>query len=766
MRIEELPSQCTPATLNFDGRLVKVFIEASNNAVAILLSSVLQELVRDFALILTATVCTKRQKVFREHGDALGLRKQHSINPSLECSLRIIVYGFRQQMSDIGKILADNNHFLQHPGETEFDRQVEYINPQYLLPPGQAMPAIEQLSIYRCCNGRDGQRGSRSDVLGEGEKAEVFSIFNAAYQNIATQRYATERPNPVSGGILADEMGLGKSLSALSLICYSLDQYDEQPALSQGAPRATLIITPKSTIYGWEKQLKSHIRADQVRWMTYYGPKRKLLEATASSVDIVLTTYETVASDQWSNNPQLYEQTWARVFLDEAHRIRNSESKLFSTVLGLKAVSRWCLTGTPIQNSLDDFGSLLAFVRVPGLETQEGFKQFIKDPLEKDRKLGLKLLRKVVAATCLRRTKANTAALQLPRKMERTESIEMTRSDRYLYTFFKSSLYQAARGSAAARGYPRDILILISILRQICNHGEALLPPSALAAWNARDKSALTWETLETGSPKCITCNIYIEELNLGRTVTREFQCGHVICENCDSQSQPQSQGAIDISKECSFCDNEGNSSQASSSKIGWRPESGKGQTSQKAYPAPSVKIRALLRNLEKPRNGGNEGRSPAKSVVFSFWTKMLDLIEAALKTRGILYCRIDGQSSMHHRMEALDTFQSGSQHNVMLASISAAGEGIDLTAANSIHIIEPHWNPMAEAQAIDRVHRIGQQADVEVVRYIVRDSIEMYIQWVQNYKLRLITDSLSSSAGKDEIADDERFKELLKYLE
>ena len=49
----------------------------------------------------------------------------------------------------------------------------------------------------------------------------------------------------------------------------------------------------------------------------------------------------------------------------------------------------------------------------------------------------------------------------------------------------------------------------------------------------------------------------------------------------------------------------------------------------------------------------------------------------------------------------------------------------IDLTAANSVHIVEPHWNPMAEAQAVDRVHRIGQQQDVEVVRYIVDESIE-----------------------------------------
>jgi len=132
-------------------------------------------------------------------------------------------------------------------------------------------------------------------------------------------------------------------------------------------------------------------------------------------------------------------------------------------------------------------------------------------------------------------------------------------------------------------------------------------------------------------------------------------------------------------------------------------------------------------------------------SVVFSYWTKMLDLIEASLRDRGMKFCRIDGQSSLPQRKHALKRFDNDPECNIMLASIGAAGEGsvsaftavslgqfiltlitrIDLTVANLVHITEPHWNPMAEAQAMDRVHRIGQQRDVEVIRYIVSDSIE-----------------------------------------
>ena len=110
----------------------------------------------------------------------------------------------------------------------------------------------------------------------------------------------------------------------------------------------------------------------------------------------------------------------------------------------------------------------------------------------------------------------------------------------------------------------------------------------------------------------------------------------------------------------------------------------------------------------------------------------------------GLKSRRIDGQASLQQRKEALEKFGNDASCNVMLASVGAAGEGfvrrcpiallkvvadsmdsIDLTAATTVHIVEPHWNPMAEAQAVDRVHRIGQKSDVTVIRYVVSDSIE-----------------------------------------
>ncbi|KAM5360851.1 hypothetical protein ACJZ2D_013480 [Fusarium nematophilum] len=757
-----VPPECAPVTLSFEGRLLRVYRKDSSERIAVVLSDALFRLVNEFAVTLTATVCGRRQRVFDgREGPERAIAKMPGTKV---CSLRIICYGFLQQRHDVADILAKGDLFLQHPGPAEFDRAVKYLNPHYLLPPGEDMPDIEKLSIYTCCAGQGARSGAPRDALGEHEQSQIFKIFNTTfqgdgamatiepsprlvtklkrhqiealtmmvekeagvYQNIVTEMFVMTRPPPIGGGILADEMGLGKTLSALSLICHSLDNWDKDPTLSQNLPKATLIITPKSTIYGWEKQIKTHIHRDKIRWITYHGSKRQEVCRDIGLYDIVLTTYDTIRSDRAKNSPIL-ERDWARIVLDEAHKIRNRTSRIFQDVCDLQAESRWCLTGTPIQNYLDDFGSLLSFIRVPPFETKDGFHSHIVEPVKQRKREGLVMLRKVVAATCLRRTKENYAKmLNLPPKAELVERVEMDRSDRRLYEFFKRFSYlTAGLDKTSRKKAATNILVLISMLRLICDHGEALLPDSALTAWRNRDESALTWEMLESTIKRCVSCNCQIEEMDAAESVTEVLGCGHCLCGGCVAKL-PSSASQLP----CPRC--------GGTTVLPRSPPAGDGcslPSSQVAlvsslrprYP-PSAKVEALLRNIsERQKRPGCETK-PNKSVIFSYWTKMLDLIGAALGDKDLRFRRIDGQSSMSQRKQALDIFSSDPECNIMLASIGAAGEGIDLTAANSVHIIEPHWNPMAEAQAIDRVHRIGQQQDVDVVRYIVNDSIE----WVR----------------------------------
>ncbi|KAJ4243152.1 hypothetical protein NW757_011478 [Fusarium falciforme] len=570
------------------------------------------------------------------------------------------------------------------------------------------------------------------------------------------------RPQPIAGGILADEMGLGKTLSALSLICHSLDQWEKDPSLTQGMLKPTLIITPKSTIYGWEEQIKTHIRPNKIRWITYHGSRRHEVWDDVHSYDIVLTTYDTIRSDR-AKSSSLFEKDWARIVLDEAHRIRNRGSKIFQDVCKLQAESRWCLTGTPIQNYLDDFGSLLSFIKVPPFETKDQFDSHIAEPIKQRKGQGLEMLRKVVAATCLRRTKADHAKmLNLPRKMEHVERVEMGRNDRRLYEFFKRFSYlTAGLDKTSKKRAATNILVLISMLRLICDHGEALLPDSALTAWRNRDENALTWEILESTTKRCVSCDCQIEELGAAESLTEALGCGHFLCGDCAAKLRGSASQLT-----CPKCGITASMSPPAGNSSGLPlSRSAFGSPLRPRYP-PSAKVEALLRNISERQQRPERNSKPNKSVIFSFWTKMLDLIGVALEDKGMKFCRIDGQSSMSQRKQAIATFGNDPECNIMLASIGAVGEGIDLVCANSVHIIEPHWNPMAEAQAIDRVHRIGQQQDVDVVRYIVNDSIELYVKWIQMHKMKLIAESLSTSEAKSENVGEVRWKKLLEFLE
>ncbi|PNP80170.1 hypothetical protein FNYG_06493 [Fusarium nygamai] len=156
------------------------------------------------------------------------------------------------------------------------------------------------------------------------------------------------------------------------------------------------------------------------------------------------------------------------------------------------------------------------------------------------------------------------------------------------------------------------------------------------------------------------------------------------------------------------------------------------------------------MQNLhtEQQDNPPMFGTKPIKSVVFTFWTKMLNLLEVALQGERFKFARIDGQKSLVERSSALKSFRHDDSCTVMIATIGSIGEGVDLTAANFVHLVEPHWNPMLEEQALDRVHRMGQTRDVVATRYLTNDSIEMMVKDIKERKLDLISSSLGHLAG------------------
>lgn len=152
---------------------------------------------------------------------------------------------------------------------------------------------------------------------------------------------------------------------------------------------------------------------------------------------------------------------------------------------------------------------------------------------------------------------------------------------------------------------------------------------------------------------------------------------------------------------------------------------------SHKPSHKPSTKIRHLLRILhtETPEH---------KTIVFSQFTSMLDIIEPHLKHASMGYVRYDGSMRPDAREASLNSLRTDPKTRVLLCSLKCGSLGLNLTAASRVVIVEPFWNPFVEEQAIDRVHRLNQPVDVKVFRLTVRNTVEEKILALQEKKRQL----------------------------
>jgi SNF2 family DNA or RNA helicase len=181
----------------------------------------------------------------------------------------------------------------------------------------------------------------------------------------------------------------------------------------------------------------------------------------------------------------------------------------------------------------------------------------------------------------------------------------------------------------------------------------------------------------------------------------------------------------------------------------------------------PSTKMRFLLEELAKIKKADPK----SKSIVFSQWTSMLDILEPSLIQAGYGVARLDGSRSAAQQAKAMATFNTSSKCNVFLISLKAGGVGLNLTAANNAFILDIWWNRMSftflsscisitdsanvvvcyiiatiEQQACDRVYRVGQTKPVSIHHCVVKNSIEEGILALQEKKKKLANEALELS--------------------
>jgi SNF2 family DNA or RNA helicase len=132
--------------------------------------------------------------------------------------------------------------------------------------------------------------------------------------------------------------------------------------------------------------------------------------------------------------------------------------------------------------------------------------------------------------------------------------------------------------------------------------------------------------------------------------------------------------------------------------------------------------------------------------LIFSQFVKHLAIVKEAIEKLKIRYAYLDGSTT--NRQEQVELFQNDKKIPLFLISLKAGGVGLNLTSADYVFMLDPWWNPAAENQAIDRSHRIGQKQNVFVYKFIMQNTVEEKILLMQQNKIRLANDLISTEEG------------------
>ncbi|KAF8246923.1 hypothetical protein K440DRAFT_585247 [Wilcoxina mikolae CBS 423.85] len=560
---------------------------------------------------------------------------------------------------------------------------------------------------------------------------EVENRGETRFRHRITGGYSPERPKTTRGGIIADEMGMGKTLTTLAFIATSMDEEENSNVeceRSVAQVRATLIITPAAAIVSWKEQITRH--TEDLTVLYYSGQSDS--DKNAANFDIVIATYTMVmlaskTSKRAECGKGFFQRVqWRRIVLDEAHVIRNRNAKQTQAICSLEAESRWCLTGAPIQNCLDDFGALLQFLRFAPLDQKSIFSKNVILPLKKGTPDGLKNLKMIIAATTLRRTKKSLEDLSddLPPRIDIVQRLNMSEEEQRLHTLIsdeaKRALDQAIKNGQEGH-FSGFIMQSLLRIRQLCN-GIALLPEDfRLDLFGNATRSDCT-NLSSSSAGVCESC-----QSKLDTTTSKLFEgCYHFLCSRCSRKNEASGP----TSELCPTCSDRTLNDVGTDIQPSTPDTSMLNNSKNVSVEHPSSKIQGLIKNLRLEPG--------AKSVVFACWVSMLNLISLELDRQGIGYTRLDGSMTMERRVQSIKSFREDENKTVMLATIGSSGVGIDLTVATYVHLMEPQYNPMMEEQALARVHRIGQKKQVTTIRYIMKDSYEQSIMGLQAQKLRL----------------------------
>jgi SNF2 family DNA or RNA helicase len=459
----------------------------------------------------------------------------------------------------------------------------------------------------------------RKQILGENPvvTSEVPKAINATLRSYQLEgvKWLERLRNMYLNGILADDMGLGKTLQAI----VTISQYKSK---NRGP---SLIVCPTSLLYNWKEECSKFnrkLKAIVVDGIPSY--RKKTIESVAD-YDVVITSYTLLQKDIESYK----DVSFAYMVLDEAQHIKNRGTRNAKSVKQVQADHRLILSGTPIENSLEELWSLFDFLMPGFLSSYDRFvEKYVRVSGEEQQK-NLDFLKRKVSPFILRRMKSEVLD-DLPPVSEIVYHCQLSEVQMQLYKSYAESARDELVKLVQRDGFDRvqiHVLATLTRLKQICCH------PAIFAK-----------ETPEAGD---------------------------------------------------------------------------------------SAKYDMLLDLLQTLVEGDH------KTVIFSQYTRMLQIMKKDLEQRGIRFSYLDGSSK--NRLEIVKEFNEDKSISVFLVSLKAGGTGLNLVGADTVIHYDMWWNPAVESQATDRVHRLGQKNSVSAYKLITLGTIEEKIAEMQKRKKGLV---------------------------
>eukprot|EP01028_Stygiella_incarcerata_P014494 TRINITY_DN974_c0_g1_i1.p1 TRINITY_DN974_c0_g1~~TRINITY_DN974_c0_g1_i1.p1 ORF type:complete len:1778 (+),score=528.80 TRINITY_DN974_c0_g1_i1:132-5465(+) len=494
---------------------------------------------------------------------------------------------------------------------------------------------------------------------------EVESVKMRKYQEDGVSWLAFLR-NFGLNGILADDMGLGKTLQA---ICIMASDTHERGELK----RKHLVVCPATLVTHWIEEITRFCPKTLIA-ESYAGPikERKIRQSELGEADVIVTSYDVARSDV----EFLGAFAFSYLILDEGQAVRNPKSKVSLAVRRFHAEHKLILSGTPIQNHVDELWALFDFLMPGFLGSETDFRRVYGKPIastrfskkgSKERERGtlaLDQLHRQVLPFVLRRMKHDVLS-DLPPRIIQDVQCEMSDVQMALYEDFHNQ--RESSGDIGSGASANHIFQVLHYLRKLCSHPKLVLDANHPLYYRFEDKV----DTIESSSKL-----VALEELLI--------ECGIGL------KKDENGEDGDDVFGE---------------SATGGGEESG-----HRALIF--VQNKAFLDIVEH------------------------DLFRQRMPT--VSFLRLDGNVEASKRQSVVTRFNQDPTIDVLLLTTHVGGLGLNLTGADTVIFLEHDWNPQKDLQAMDRAHRLGQKRTVNVYRLITKDTLEEKIMGLQRFKLSI----------------------------